>query len=52
MRKRFGRRQKSPLDGAVHFKYVCWFLFIKSWSSCHHMSAGKRCNGNPNSTKM
>ena len=31
----------GPEHTFVHFKYVCWFLLIKSWSSFQHMYAGK-----------
>ena len=34
----------------VHYKYLLWRLYKKSWSSSHHLHAGQKCNGNPSST--
>ena len=34
----------------VNFKHFWWGLFIKSWTSSHHLHDGKRYNGNPIST--
>ena len=41
----------GPKHNLVHFKYLFWCLYIKSWSNSHHLYAGKRCNGNPISTQ-
>ena len=41
----------GPKHNLVNFKSLQWCLFIKSWSSSHQMYAGKRCKGNPISTK-
>ena len=40
----------GPLNNLVHFKSLWCFLFIKNWSSSHHMYTGKICNCNPIST--
>ena len=42
----------GPKHNLVYFKSSWWCLFIQSWSSSHHMYAGKRCNGNPIYTKI
>ena len=41
----------GPENNFVHFKLVCWFLFIQSWCSSHQMNAEKGYNSNPNTTK-
>ena len=41
----------GPENNFVHFKHVCWFLFIQICSSFHQMNARKGYNSNPNSTK-
>ena len=35
----------GPKLNFVNFKQLWWTLFIKRWSSSHHMYAGKRYNG-------
>ena len=30
----------------VNVNYLLWCLYIKSWSTFHHIHAGNRCNGN------
>ena len=40
----------GPENIFVHFKHVCRFLFLQTWSSSHQMSAWKGYYRNPNST--
>ena len=37
----------GPKYNLVHFQFLWWCLYIKSWSSYH---VGTRCNSNPIST--
>ena len=41
----------GPQNNFVDFKSVMFSILITIWSSFHYMYAGKKCNGNPISTK-